>query len=122
MKRKITVIFATVCSVVMMLAGTALAATKVKFNPYYTAAPTGSVLSQNRTIDATGSKYYGWCTSAASGCTIHIHVPGSTDYTLGAGQDHNFNRTPSPSGNMTVTGTLIHGSTAGGATAYLQKK
>ncbi|GEM_PF-5118554 len=122
MKRKVLAVVGTSCCVIGFCAGMAFAATKVNFNPYYTGVGSGSVLSQNRTIDATGSKYYGKCTSASGGCTIHITVPGATAYTLGSGQSHTFTRTASPSGNMTVTGTLIYGSSAGGASAYLQKK
>lgn len=123
-KIKILVTCALAVGVIAASSLTSLAAiTKVTYNLYYTGTSVGSVLYRESTISANSKKYYAKCTDSYNKGQIQIHVPGATDYTLDKNQSHNFTRSSSSSGNMTVSGSLIRSSSGSCSVAgYVEKK
>lgn len=122
MKIKYLVSSALAIGVLAIFSLSSFADTKVNFSLHYTGTSVGNVTYSGKPIDATSKKYYGYCSSSTGSSQVELHVPGAKTYTLTAGQGHTFTRGSSSSGNMTVSATLIHGSSSCGAAAYIEKK
>lgn len=121
MKKKYIVACAIVIGIFVFNAMSSLAANKVTFSLNYTGTGTGNVLSQTKGIDASGSNYRAHCNWATGGCKVKISFyNGPSTSELGTNQTVTITRSPS-SGNTNVTGTLKHGTSSGGASAYVEK-
>lgn len=92
------------------------------FDPYYTGTNVGSVLHQERSITGSGICYVAKCTSSTGGCKITITLEDYEDTTtIGAGQEDVLDRVASSSGNIDITGDLVHYNTSGGVQASAWK-
>lgn len=121
MKKKCVTACAIAVCIIAFSTLSSMAATKVNFSLNYTGTSTGNVLSQTKGIDASGSNYRAHCNWATGGCKVKISFyNGPSSSELGTNQTVTITRSPS-SGNTNVTGTLKHGTSSGGASAYVEK-
>ena len=99
-KRMLSVI--TTLSVVCIMSATSLAAS---FSVYQTGAGHSDKMTQYFNFSGSKTSVYAYCSSATHNSTVTVVVPGSTTWTLAAGQGHTFSRTAT-SGMMTCSVTL----------------
>ena len=121
-KLKVLATCALAVGVLSAISLTSLAATSASFNLYYTGTSVGSVLSRTYTIDGSSKKYKATCTSSSNGASIKFSMPGASDLTLDQNSGTQYIvRSYSASGNTTVKGSILHGSSSCGVIGNVKK-